>query len=273
MFGNNNSSKPVIPFAAAVELLHNMTLVHDDIEDNSDDRRGKRCLHRYYGVPLAINTADFMAIKVFEMITSQSIDGEMRLLLMQKVIERIIQMLHGQAIEIETRHSTNFDMETAIEIIKCKTSALIILSTEIGTIIGGGSDIQLNLIQRYAGYVGLAFQITDDVLNLVADKKYGKEIGGDLREGKRTAIVGHFMSSASEIDKARFLKFFGKKNVAMRQINIEISLLNKYGSIDHAKKLAAFYLKCGLYYLQFLPDNNARTSLIKLSRFLTDRNW
>jgi geranylgeranyl pyrophosphate synthase len=81
------------------------------------------------------------------------------------------------------------------------------------------------------------------------------------------------MSSASPKDKAKFLKYFGKKNVSLSEINLEISLLKKYGSVTHAVKLADFYLKCGLYYLQWLPDNQARTSLIKLSRFLTKRNW
>ena len=273
MFSNTDKGTHVIPFAAAVELLHNMTLVHDDIEDNSDERRGKPCLHRNYGIPIAINTADFMAIKVFEMITSQSIRAETRLILLQKVIERVKQMLHGQAIEIEIRESSVYDLATALEIIKCKTAALIILSSEIGTILGGGSDIQLKFIQRYAGYAGLAFQITDDLLNLIGEKKYGKEIGGDLREGKRTAIVGHFMSSASQEDKRIFLKYFGKKNSTTRQTKKQIALLHKHGSIEYAKKLADYYLKCGLYYLQFLPDNQARTSLVRLSKFLTNRNW
>ena len=86
----------IVPLASAVELLHNMTLIHDDIEDNSDERRGKPCLHRLHGIPIAINTADFMAIKVFEMIVSQNINSEIRVLVIHKVIDRVIEMLQGQ---------------------------------------------------------------------------------------------------------------------------------------------------------------------------------
>ncbi len=271
MVGGN--TKQINQLAAAVELLHNMTLVHDDMTDRSDMRRGKPCLHLTYGVPVAINTADFMAVKVFDMILSHKIKPKSKVILLQKLTERVNQMLRGQAIEIENRETTLYDEELVLEILKGKTSALIMLSSEIGIIMGNGSDVQLKLIERYAGYVGLSFQIIDDVLNLIATKKYGKEIGGDLREGKRTMIVSHFMKNASDSDKLEFLKYFGKKSSSYKEIKKMISLLKKYNSIEYSKKQADYYLNCGLYYLKFLPDNDARNSLLKLSKFLTKRNW
>jgi len=267
-------SDPMITsLAAAVELLHNMTLIHDDIEDNSDVRRGKPCIHKIYGVPLAINTADFMAVKVFDMILSNGVDHATKVKILQKIVERILQMLHGQAIEIESRQLKSYDVNLAVEIMKNKTAALVMLSSEIGSIIGGGDETQIQLIQRYAGYAGLAFQITDDILNLVATKKYGKEIGGDLREGKRTVIVSHYISNSSESDKNRILKNLGKKDTSEKEIKKMISLMEQKGSISYARQLADFYLNCGLYYLWFLPDNDGRKSLVKLSRFLTRRTW
>ena len=164
-------------------------------------------------------------------------------------------------------------MNATIEIIKNKTAALIMLSAEIGFIMGKASDTQLQLIQRYSGYVGIAFQITDDILNLIADSKYGKEIGGDLREGKRTIIVSHFISLASAKDKRKFLRYFGKKSISDSGISEEISLLKKYGSIEYAKTLSDFYLRCGLFYLNFLPNNRSKFTLIRLSEFLTKRIW
>lgn len=271
MVGGN--TKEVGQLAAAVELLHNMTLVHDDIEDNSDQRRGKPCVHLIYGVPSAINTADFMAVKVFELILSHKLKPESKVIILQKLTQRINQMIRGQAIEIENRETTLYDEELVLEILKGKTSALIMLSSEIGVIIGNGTDVQLKLIERYAGYVGLAFQIIDDVLNLIATKKYGKEIGGDLREGKRTMIISHFMKHASDKDKSKFLQHFGQKKSSQIEIKKMLSMLKKYRSIEYCQKQADYYLSCGLYYLQFLPDNQAKESLSKLSKFLTKRNW
>jgi geranylgeranyl diphosphate synthase type I len=271
MVGGN--TKQINQLAAAVELLHNMTLVHDDIEDNSDRRRGKPCIHLIYGIPSAINTADMMAVKVFDMILTHKINPKSKIILLQKLTQRINQMLQGQAIEIENRDTALYDEGLVLEILKGKTSALIMLSSEIGIIIGKGSDVQLKLVERYAGYIGLAFQIIDDVLNLIATKKYGKEIGGDLREGKRTMIVSHFMKHSSDYDKLEFLKYFGKKNSSYKEIKKMLSLLKKYDSIKYCQKQADYYLNCGLYYLSFLPDNDARNSLSKLSAFLTKRNW
>lgn len=266
-------TRMVAQLAAAVELLHNMTLIHDDIEDNSDRRRGKPCLHVAYGIPVAINTADSMAVKVFEMILSHNIRPEVKLLILQKVIQRVTQMLYGQAIEIENRKTSFFDENIVLEIMKNKTAALVILASEVGIMTGKSNDIHLRLIERYAGYAGMAFQIIDDVLNLIADKKYGKEIGGDLQEGKRTVIISHFMSHASIIDKDEFAKHFGRKDTSEVEITMMLNLLKTYGSIEYSQNLAEYYLKCSLYYLQFLPDNEARNSLSKLSKFLTKRNW
>jgi len=267
------NTKQVNQLAAAVELLHNMTLVHDDIEDNSDQRRGKPCMHLIYGIPSTINTADFMAVRVFDMILSHKINPKSKVILLQKLTQRVNQMLHGQAVEIENRDTTMYDESLVLEILKGKTSALIMLSSEIGIIVGKGTEVQLKLVERYAGYVGLAFQIIDDVLNLIATKKYGKEIGGDLREGKRTMIVSHFMGHASDHDKLEFLKYFGVKRSSYKEIKKMLSLLKKYDSIKHCQKQSDYYLSCGLYYLKFLPNNDAKNSLIKLSKFLTKRNW
>lgn len=269
----NGDTKMITPLAAAVELLHNMTLIHDDIEDNSDIRRGKPCLHITYGIPVAINTADAMAVKVFEMILSYNINPEIKLMIMQRIVQRISQMLTGQAVEIENRQTSIYDESIVLDIMKNKTAALVILASEIGMILGKSTDVQLRLIERYAGYVGIAFQIIDDVLNLIAGKKYGKEIAGDLREGKRTVIISHFMSHTSPVEKTAFITCFGKKEASEDDIEFMLSLLRKYESIEYSQKLADYYLRCGLYYLQFLPDNQARRSLVKLSKFLTKRNW
>lgn len=268
-----NDTKALIQLASAIELLHNMTLIHDDIEDNSDRRRGKACIHHIYGIPAAINTGDFMAIKVFEMVLTHIIPKEIKLTVLSKFIDRINQMLHGQAIEIENRNTMYDSIELTVEIMKGKTSALLMLACEIGIILGRGSEQHLLLIQRYAGYLGLAFQITDDVLNVIGDKKYGKEIGGDLREAKKTIIVSHFMSVADKRDKIKFLRHFGDKGAGVTEVNWMISILREYNSIDYSMKLASYYLDCALFYLQLFPDNEARKSLSNLSKFLIKRLW
>lgn len=271
MFGGNPDK--VRKVAAAVELLHNMTLIHDDIEDNSYERRGKPCLHKKYGIPISINVGDAMAVKVFEIILSCEFEPNLKIKIFDKIIKRINEMLYGQALEIENRNETNFEEKVVIDIIKNKTSALIMLASEIGAIMANCNDAQLRILQRFAGYAGLSFQITDDILNLIAEKKYGKEIGGDLIEGKRTIIISHFMLNAFDEDKKKFFHYFGKKDLNKENTIKMLTLLKEYGSIDYAKKMAKYYQNCALFYLQFLPQNNSRETLVKLSKFLTDRNW
>jgi geranylgeranyl diphosphate synthase type I len=261
-----------IPAASAVEILHNMTLIHDDIEDQSELRRGKPCIHIMFGQSAAINSGDAMLIKVFEAVASGSLDATTRNKLVQRFAERAFQITRGQALEFELNNRQDFTEEDVIEVLRNKTSALIALACEAGVIAAGGKKSQLSAAAKFGEATGVGFQIVDDLLNVTGDvRKYGKEIGGDIREGKRTIMAAHLVKSASTEDRQRFMKMLGKSTISQEEIGEAIDLYRKYGSLDHARRLADRFIEGGLSALKKLPKSSARDTIEGLARFMVRR--
>jgi geranylgeranyl diphosphate synthase type I len=260
--------------AAAVELLHNMTLVHDDIEDESELRRGKPCIHITYGVPTAINVGDAMLIKVFEIANQSSLPLSRCHRLISQVANRAYAITWGQAYEFSMRDRKEVREEDVIQLLRHKTGALTGLSTEAGAIAGGGTEEQIKLLGDFGETVGVGFQIIDDVLNVSGDvKKYGKEIGGDIREGKKTVLVAHLLRTASTSDRKAFTRLLGKKGITKAETRKAIKLYEAYGSIDYAKARADAYLHSALDTLAKLPASEPRNRLSSIAVFLVSRSY
>jgi geranylgeranyl diphosphate synthase type I len=260
--------------AASVELLHNMTLVHDDIEDKSELRRGKPCIHRIYGVPTAINAGDAMLIKVFEIANSSKIPQHNRHQLVSTLAKRAYEITWGQAFEFSMWKRKEFSEDEVIRLLRYKTGALTRLSTEAGAISGGASEQQLEALGEFGEAVGIAFQIIDDLLNIQGDvKEYGKEIGGDIREGKKTVLAAHLLKVASPSDRKAFTKLLGKKAITKSDIRRAIGFYDKYGSAKYARSQADRYLSESLKALNALPDSEARTDLTTIANFLVARSY
>jgi len=258
--------------AAAVEILHNMTLIHDDIEDQSELRRGKPCIHIMFGVPTAINSGDAMLIKVFEAVAAGHFDAATKNGLILRFAERAFQITRGQALEFELNQREIFTHEDVIKVLQNKTSALVALACEAGAIVGGATRSQLSTATSFGESTGVGFQIVDDLLNVIGDvQKYGKEIGGDIREGKRTIMAAHLINSASAEDRGRFMAMLGKPAISQGEISEAIDLYKKYGSLDYARKTADEYIENGLRALKKLPKSKARQTLDAIARFLVRR--
>ncbi|MEM2226023.1 MAG: polyprenyl synthetase family protein [Candidatus Bathyarchaeia archaeon] len=258
--------------AAAVELLHNMTLIHDDIEDGSLFRRGKPCIHIIYGIPSAINAGDAMLIKVFEVLSDGPLPPEFGLKLVKKLAERAFQVTVGQAMEFEALRSRDPSDVDVIGILRNKTGALTALALELGGIAGGAGDAELRALARFGEAIGIGFQIIDDVLNVDGQlEKYGKEIGGDIREGKITVMVSHLLRVSEPRDRDRFLRLLGKKDITEEEVGEAIALYRKYGSIGFARDLAREFIEDGLRSLENLPKNEARDKMRALAEFLIKR--
>ena len=264
--------RKALPAACAVEILHNMTLIHDDIEDKSELRRGKPCIHIMFGQSAAINAGDAMLIKVFEAVADGPLDASTKNKLIQRFAERAFQITRGQALEFELNGRQSFAEEDVIEVLRNKTSALIALSCEAGVMAAAGGKSQLSAATKFGEATGVGFQIVDDLLNVTGDvRKYGKEIGGDIREGKRTIMAAHLVKSASGEERERFMKMLGKSTISQEEIGEAIDLYRKYGSLDHAKSLADRYIEDGLYALKKLPKSSARDTIEELARFMVRR--
>ena len=260
--------------AASVELLHNMTLVHDDIEDESELRRGKPCIHRIYGIPTAINVGDAMLIKVFEVANSSKIPEDRCRKMVSYVADRAYDITWGQSFEFSMWKMKHFTEDEVIRLLKNKTGALTRLSAEVGAIAGGASQRQLESLGQFGETVGVGFQIVDDILNVTGDvKKYGKEIGGDIREGKKTIMAAHLLKVAESKDRKSFLRLLGKKGIKQAEIRKMISLYQKYESISYAKAQADAYLETARKCLDDLPSSESRTNLATVAEFLVSRSF
>jgi geranylgeranyl diphosphate synthase type I len=269
--GNRNDA---LAAAASIELLHNMTLVHDDIEDQSELRRGKPCIHRIYGVPTAINAGDAMLIKVFEIANSAQIPHERRLALVECVARRAYEITWGQAFEFSMWKRKDFTEEDVIRLLRNKTGALTRLSVEAGAISGGGSQEQTEALGEFGETVGIAFQIVDDILNVAGDvKEYGKEIGGDIREGKKTVMAAHLVRTANPSDKKTFIRLLGKSKITKSEVRKAITLYEKYGSIAYARAQADSYLQSAMKALDRLPNSEAKDNLAIIAKFLVSRSF
>lgn len=266
------TERRALPAAAAVEILHNMTLIHDDIEDRSELRRGKPCIHIIFGQSAAINSGDAMLIKVFEAVARGSLDATTKNKLVKRFADRAFQITRGQALEFELNNRQSFTEEDVIEVLRNKTSALIALACESGVIAAGGTKNQLSAAAKFGEATGVGFQIVDDLLNVAGDvRKYGKEIGGDIREGKRTIMAAHLIKSASVEDRERFMKMLGKSTISQEEIGEAIDLYRKYGALDHAKGLADRFIEDGLSALEGLSKSSAKDTIEALARFMVRR--
>src|SRR5882724_9246748 len=206
--------------AVALELLHNAFLVHDDVEDESDERRGRPTLHALHGVGVAVNVGDALVLLGLRAL----IDGGRKLgrRLGARVLEEAERMvresIEGQAIELGWRRDNAIALSEAdyLEMVLKKTCwYTTIFPSRVGALIGSGTDRDLDRFLRFGFFLGAAFQIQDDLLNLLGDRaRYGKEIDGDVWEGKRTVMLIHLLAVASAEEHARLADFLVRPRAA-----------------------------------------------------------
>jgi geranylgeranyl diphosphate synthase, type II len=195
------SVESVLRSAAAIELYHNAFLVHDDIEDNSELRRDEPTLHRKHGLPIAVNVGDGMlALSMMALLANTELIGVGKALRVLDTVSRMArESAEGQMIELDWIASGDWTLtdQSYVRMVYKKTTWYsFITPVHVGAITSGASRDQMHALGRFACLLGVAFQIQDDVLNLIGTEQYGKEIAGDLWEGKHTLILIHAMRSA-----------------------------------------------------------------------------
>ncbi len=239
-------SEDAVRSAAALELLHNAFLVHDDVEDESDERRGRPTLHALHGVPLAVNVGDALTLLGLRAL----IDNRARLgpRLTMRILEEAERMaretVEGQAVELGWRRDNALDLDESdyLEMVLKKTCwYTTIWPSRVGALIGTRADRGLDRFIRFGFFLGAAFQIQDDLLNLLGDRaRYGKEIDGDLWEGKRTVMLIHLLGAATPSERARLADFLARPRAARGRAEVEWirERMDGYGSIEHGRRMA-----------------------------------
>ncbi|MFN7990633.1 MAG: polyprenyl synthetase family protein [Candidatus Micrarchaeia archaeon] len=260
--------------AAIIELFHNFTLIHDDIEDNSLYRRGEPTLHVSHGIPIALNSGDALYTLLWKKLVGLRLTPS-RLIRLQKLYtESFKRVVDGQGVELSWIRSGRFDVSEKeyTDMINGKTSALIGLSCEAGAILAGAGKKQSAALRRYGESIGAAFQIQDDVLNVTGDfEKYKKEIGGDITEGKRTLMVVHCLSKAPAGEKKALTDILSRHTADKADIATAIELLKKHGSVDYARRRALDLVSAAKSELGSLPPSDDKRSLILLADYVVSR--
>jgi len=269
-------AEKALPIAAAVELIHNFTLVHDDIMDMDHMRRGVPTVHVIYGIPLAINAGDLLFVKAYEAaLRSYSKDIPLRKILraLEVLTETTIAICEGQAMDMAFEKRDDVSEEEYMEMIEKKTAALLVASAEAGAIVGSGSVRDVRRLGRAMRASGLAFQIVDDVLGVTADEKVlGKPVGNDIREGKRTLIVLHSLKHAGKRQRETLLKALWNKDATPEEIENAIETLKSTGSIDYAIRKAGVLNRRAKRELEGFPPSETRDLLVTLVDYIVARD-
>lgn len=232
-----------LPSAAAIELAHNAFLVHDDIEDGSELRRGHATLHERHGVPLAINAGDALLVRVAAPLRENRhlLGGRMAAAVAEEFEQMARHTVGGQATELGWRRDVVVDLgpDDYLDLIMRKTCwYTTIHPLRVGALIGSWNRADLDPLVRFGFYLGAAFQIQDDLLNLEGDEDlYGKERCGDLYEGKRTLMLIHLLSEASPAERAEVVAFLRgeRSSRSPEAVDRVLGLMARHGSLEFAR--------------------------------------
>jgi geranylgeranyl diphosphate synthase type II len=231
-----------IPSAAAIELLHNAFMVHDDVEDGSHHRRGLPTLHMQHGLPLAINAGDALAVAGLTPLRDnvKLLGSEMSERVLDEFQMLLNRTIEGQAIELGWRTENVLDLTPTdyLDMVLLKTcSYSTIFPLRIGALIGSWGGADMDALTRFGFHLGAAFQIRDDLLNLEPHNgAYGKESWGDLYEGKRTLMIIHLLSSVEDDDRTWLHEFLGagRAGRSEEQVRAVLGMMKEHGSIGFA---------------------------------------
>jgi geranylgeranyl diphosphate synthase, type I len=190
------STQRVVPFAAACEMLHNASLIHDDIQDGDSTRRGNPTVWKKFGTPQAINLGDAMIAFTLLALDRLDVDSPLRERVKTRVLREMLRVIDGQAIEFDMKAKTNVTVEDYMKMVEGKTSSLFSLPVGGAALLSGADEAIERALIASAYQIGVLFQIVDDVVDLFDDKARDAS-GGDISEGKPSILVVHFMQSAT----------------------------------------------------------------------------
>jgi len=258
----------VMPAAVAIELVHNFTLIHDDIMDEADLRRGLATVHKKWGVPRAIIAGDALYSKAFEILSctrSEPVRLVESLELMSKTCTDICE---GQWMDMNFATRKDVKEEEYMRMVEKKTAVLFAASMKMGATLSGANNDAARALWDFGRMTGIGFQIYDDVIDLITPEGIlGKAQGGDIIEGKRTLIVIHALSKGVTIEA------LGKSNATRSEVSAALTTLKDSGSIDYAMNKALSFVDQGKAALKVLPDSEAKNVLIGLADYMIERKY
>ena len=266
----NGNISSVMNAANAVELLHNFSLVHDDIMDNADKRRGRTTLHIKYNQNTAILAGDNLIALAYKNLLKDC--KVMHKNVVEDFTQGIIEVCEGQSMDTDFEKRKKVTIPEYITMIGKKTASLLETCCSIGAQLGNGNSGEIKSLKKYGKYLGLAFQIQDDLLDIMANEKaLGKKIGGDLIEGKKTYLLLQALEKAEGKDKKLLNKVITNKGIEKNQISTYKKLYEKLNVFEDASKQVKKYTNYALRSIKDIKNEKAKITLIWLANSLTDR--
>jgi geranylgeranyl pyrophosphate synthase len=269
-----------LDYAIIPEVVHNGTLIIDDIEDSSELRRGKPCTYKIYGLDVAVNAGNTMYyLPLLPLMENRGKIGAEKLSRLYEIyVQEMINLSLGQAMDIAWhRGLANADMieeKDYLQMCAYKTGTLARMAAKMAAVLADADYELVEKLGRFAENIGIAFQIQDDILDLVgeefAERKGGR--GQDITEGKRTLMVVHTLKVASPEDRARLIEILKMHTSDQRLRDEAIAIMRKYGSIEYAKRLARKIVEESWEQVkELLPESEAKEKLNTFARFLIER--
>jgi len=264
-------SEKAVPFATALETIHNFTLVHDDVMDDDDLRHGVDACHTIYGLSTAILAGDTLFAYAFEMITDCDIEDGIKADLVKNVAYVVRKIAEGQQMDINFEEEETVDAKEYLEMIRLKTSILFGAAAYGGAKIGGTSEKKARKLEEMATNVGLGFQIWDDYLDATASEEIlGKPSGSDIRQGKRTLLVIEALNRADKNDRKKLINILDSKNTD-EEIDEAVNIMNNCGALEECHKQAKRYLEGARKTLSNYPQSEARKLFEELLEYMVTR--
>ena len=258
--------------ALAIELLHNFTLVHDDIMDDDDTRRGRATVHKQWTPNIALLAGDgILALSYKALLRTES---EHIKQILEIYTDGIVAVCEGQALDMDFESREHVQPEQYLEMITKKTAYLLNISAKIGAIIGNGSHEQVTALGEFAQNLGVAFQIQDDLLDITVDEDtLGKTFGSDVKQKKRTFLLNYALSHASIQSQQALLNIFRMPEIDRESIYQVRDIFESAGAITAAKESVDSYLALANKNLESLNGNGESRHLNYLLNYISNRNF
>ncbi len=258
-----------INLAACVELIHGATLMHDDVIDISEVRRGKKTTNSIWGNQSSILVGDYLLSRCFEMMVE---DGNLEILkLLSSTSSKIVQ---GEILQLENKKSIDMLEETYLQIISLKTASLFSAATKVGAILAEKENKKKEALEFYGKNLGLTFQIADDTLDYNSELKlFGKETGNDFYEGKITLPIIILFQQVNDMEKKQLINIFKKNQRSEDDLKFTMDLIIKYKIIKECYKKAEHFINLASNSLSIFENTYEKKILENLSLFSLERNF
>ncbi|SNB44732.1 polyprenyl synthetase family protein [Geobacter sp. DSM 9736] len=256
-----------VPLASVIEFIHTATLLHDDVVDNANLRRGIASANTLWGNEASVLVGDFLFSKSFSLMVA---DGDLNILRVLSNATTVI--AEGEVLQLICTSDLDITEERYIEVVKCKTAILLSAACQAGAILGAATAEREAALSDYGMRLGIAFQLMDDTLDYVADEEqFGKSIGHDLEEGKITLPLIHTLRQCTAAERDRIGDVVAKDVLEAEDFQAVFDLVHRYGGIEYTIAAARDYIRSAKLPLESFQDSPEKTALMELADYVVTR--